>query len=100
MDHYAGIDVSLELSSVCIVGPDGKVVREAMVLSEPGALIAWASGRIAPHLPIPAPEVGARPRRQGAGRAGECRRLIGAKRDAAKPATACRTSYPGTQSQA
>jgi transposase len=41
MDHYAGIDVSLECSSVCVVGAGGKIVREAKVASEPGALIDW-----------------------------------------------------------
>jgi hypothetical protein len=28
MDHYAGIDVSLELSSICIVDAKGKIVKE------------------------------------------------------------------------
>ena len=41
MDHYAGIDVSLECSSVCVVDATGKIVREAKVASEPEALIAW-----------------------------------------------------------
>jgi transposase len=41
MEHYAGIDVSLECSSVCIVDASGKIVREEKVASEPGALIAW-----------------------------------------------------------
>jgi transposase len=39
MDHYAGIDVSLECSSVCVVDANGKIVREAKVASEPEALI-------------------------------------------------------------
>ena len=41
MDHYAGIDVSLEYASVCVVEAGGKIVRESKVLSEPAALIAW-----------------------------------------------------------
>ena len=41
MEHYAGIDVSLECSSVCVVDASGKIVREAKVASEPAALIAW-----------------------------------------------------------
>ena len=41
MEHYAGIDVSLEYSSVCVVDVSGKIVREGKVLSEPAALIAW-----------------------------------------------------------
>src|SRR5204863_8634690 len=39
--YYAGIDVSLEYSSVCVVDASGKVVREAKVVSEPEALIGW-----------------------------------------------------------
>src|SRR3989475_2515685 len=41
MDHYAGIDVSLECSSVCVVEGDGKIVREGKVASAPAALIVW-----------------------------------------------------------
>jgi transposase len=41
MEQYAGIDVSLECSSVCVVDAGGKIVREARVASEPDALIAW-----------------------------------------------------------
>jgi transposase len=31
MEHYAGIDVSLESSSVCVVDGAGKIVIEAKV---------------------------------------------------------------------
>src|ERR1700732_5509535 len=41
MNHYAGIDMSLECSSVCVVDANGKILREARVASEPEALIAW-----------------------------------------------------------
>jgi|SRR5580692_655435 len=41
MDHYAGIDVSLEYSSVCVVDASGKISREGKVASEPEALIAY-----------------------------------------------------------
>lgn len=41
MNQYAGIDVSLECSSVCVVDAQGKILREAKVASEPEALIAW-----------------------------------------------------------
>lgn len=41
MEHYAGIDVSLELSSVCIVDAQGQIVKEAKVPSDPQVLAAW-----------------------------------------------------------
>jgi transposase len=41
MDYYAGIDVSLECSSVCIVDTNGKIIREGKVASEPDALVSW-----------------------------------------------------------
>jgi transposase len=43
MEQYAGIDVSLEFSSVCVVDAAGKIIREARVVSEPSALIEWFS---------------------------------------------------------
>ena len=39
MEHNAGIDVSLESSSVCIGDGTGRVIREAKVGSEPEALV-------------------------------------------------------------
>src|SRR5499433_3874421 len=39
VEHYVGIDVSLELSSVCVVDGRGKIVKEAKVASEPEALV-------------------------------------------------------------
>ncbi len=44
MDYYAGIDVSLELSSVCILDASGQILREAKVASEPEALATFLSG--------------------------------------------------------
>ena len=41
MEHYVGIDVSLESASVCVVEAGGRIVREAKVASESDALIAW-----------------------------------------------------------
>jgi transposase len=41
MEHYAGLDVSLECTSVCVVDARGKIVREDKVASEPEALIGW-----------------------------------------------------------
>ncbi len=44
MEHYAGIDVSLELSSVCVVDAQGKIVKETKVSSEPEALVSFFKG--------------------------------------------------------
>jgi transposase len=41
MEYYAGIDVSLKDSSVCVVDSAGKVVREVKVASEPEALVRY-----------------------------------------------------------
>jgi transposase len=39
MDHFAGLDVSVKETSVCIVDDMGKIVREVRVASEPEALL-------------------------------------------------------------
>lgn len=44
MKHYAGLDVSLEDTSVCVVDASGRIIREAKVASEPELLIAWFVG--------------------------------------------------------
>ena len=41
MERYAGIDVSLKGSSICVVDATGKIVRETKVPSEPEALVAF-----------------------------------------------------------
>ena len=40
MDHFAGLDVSVKETSVCIVDDTGRIVREVKVASEPEALLA------------------------------------------------------------
>ncbi|MGB6800209.1 MAG: IS110 family transposase, partial [Xanthobacteraceae bacterium] len=40
MDHFAGLDVSVKETRVCIVDETGRIVRETKVASEPDALLA------------------------------------------------------------
>lgn len=49
MEHCIGTDVSLELSSVCVLDAAGAVVREAKVPSEPKALVCFIAE---PDMPI------------------------------------------------
>ena len=44
MEYYAGIDVSLESASLCVVDATGRIVREAKLASEPDILIGWFRG--------------------------------------------------------
>jgi hypothetical protein len=39
MDHFAGLDVSVKETNICIVDDTGKIVREVKVASEPQALL-------------------------------------------------------------
>ena len=58
MDHFAGLDVSVKETSVCILDDAGKIVKEVKVASEPQTLLkvlgipptassgsAWKPGR-------------------------------------------------------
>jgi transposase len=45
MDHFAGLDVSVKDTSVCIVDDAGKIIREVKVASEPDALLAVLTNR-------------------------------------------------------
>jgi transposase len=40
MEHFAGLDVSVNETSICIVDDAGRIVRETKVASEPDALLA------------------------------------------------------------
>ena len=39
MEHFAGLDVSVNETSICIVDDTGRIIREVKVASEPGALL-------------------------------------------------------------
>ena len=44
-NYFAGLDVSLEKTAVCVVDETGRIVREARVASEPeglSSLVHWA----------------------------------------------------------
>jgi transposase len=45
MEHFAGLDVSVNETSVCIVDETGKIVREVKVASEPDALLTVLKNR-------------------------------------------------------
>ena len=40
MNHYAGLDVSLEETAICVIDETGRIVKEARATSEPEALAA------------------------------------------------------------
>ena len=40
MEHFAGLDVSVNETSLCIVDETGRIVREVKVASEPDAILA------------------------------------------------------------
>jgi hypothetical protein len=63
MDYFAGLDVSVKETSICIVDDAGKIVREARVASEPviggAALLTavpyslqWSQNNLGPVLTL------------------------------------------------
>jgi transposase len=42
--HFAGLDVSLEETAICVVDEEGRIVKEARLASEPEALVAFFRG--------------------------------------------------------
>ena len=47
MKHFAGLDVSLQETAICIVDEDGIVIREGKAASEPDDLVRWlAAGQL------------------------------------------------------
>src|SRR5215204_3877065 len=40
MKHYAGLDVSVKETSVCVIDGSGKTIREVKVATEPAAILA------------------------------------------------------------
>jgi len=62
MDYFAGLDVSLEKTHICVLDRDGAVVHEATASSSPGAIatalarapacmrVVFETGRMAPML--------------------------------------------------
>src|SRR5437660_9159786 len=49
MEHYVGLDVSLKLTSICIVDRTGKVEREGVIASDPEAIATFIKLH-APHV--------------------------------------------------
>jgi len=53
VEHFIGIDVSLEQSSVCVLNANGHIVREVKIASEPEALVAFCR-----ELKLPVTRIG------------------------------------------
>ena len=51
MDHFAGLDVSVKETSVCILDDAGKIVKEMKVASASPCLPVEVHGQ--PHQPTP-----------------------------------------------
>src|SRR5215813_10527759 len=49
MEHFAGLDVSVKETSVCILDDAGKIVKEVKVASEPQALLGVSCAALSLH---------------------------------------------------
>jgi transposase len=58
MEHYVGLDVSLKLTSICIVDRTGKIEREGVVDPNPEAIATFINLH-APHVVRSGLETGA-----------------------------------------
>src|ERR1700720_3341792 len=45
MEYYVGLDVSLKLTSICVVNQAGSIVQEGVVVSEPEAIEAFVRSK-------------------------------------------------------
>ena len=56
MEYFAGLDVSLEETTICVVDETGRIVREARAVSEPEALVEFfrASGMLIERIGLEA----------------------------------------------
>src|SRR5712691_4270144 len=70
MDHFAGLDVSVKETSVCIVDDTGRIVREVKVESEPEDLLRVLANpdyhfkRTLAVLELASPQLNKKPRRR------------------------------------
>ncbi|MEA3268240.1 MAG: IS110 family transposase [Pseudomonadota bacterium] len=46
MKHYAGLDVSLNEVSICVVDAEGAVIAEGKVATEPRLILSWIADRV------------------------------------------------------
>src|SRR5262245_66053550 len=49
MEHYVGLDVSLKLTTICVVDQTGRIEREGVVASSPEAIAAFIKSHV-PHV--------------------------------------------------
>ena len=52
MTHYAGLDVSLKETAICIVDENGKVARRESVATEPEAIARFFAAAAESGLPV------------------------------------------------